>query len=248
MDARIETVDLGKLDKQGVASAKAQQHKAEANTKADRSVEHTLLRKEKLPLTPAELKRADKAKREVVSEDSAWKDRQKIAQIKRTALKYINYFGDKYPEIKKAPKPAESAGKDDWDDYMQTLCNVIGSQKAGERFDQYLGGLGKGIEYANVAFPDLFGGHNLVSPTPISAVLTSPEFLAAIDDEKHEIIFTYDSWFSSSKWSRLGTALAKAGVAVALQNAQAAKGEAPKAETVDRLAKMGRPKSRKDQP
>lgn len=244
MESRIETVDMSRLDRQGIAAAKLEQHKKEANKKADASVEHTLLRKEKLPLSPAELKRADKLKREVSSEDSAWRDRQKIAKLKRIALKYVNYFGDKYPEIKKAPKPAESAGKVEWDEYLETLRNVIGSQKAEDRFNQMLFGFGKALEYGNTAFPELFGGHNIVSPNPISAVFADPKFLASIDDERHQIVFEYESVFSSGMWSRLVSAVAQVGVGVAQANAQATRGSAPEpnAETVERLAKPARPK------
>lgn len=252
MESQVASVDLSKLDKHGVAAAKLAAHKVEANQKADRSVEHTLLRKEKLPPTPADLKRSEKLKREVVAEDSAWKERQEINRIKRICIKYVSYFGDKYPDMKKAAtaKPPESASREDWQEYLDTLANVIGSQKAGERFDQYLGGIAYAVEYANVAYPQAFGGQNLVSPVSLRASLLSPEFLDSIDDEKHEIIFTYDSWFSSSKWSRFGNAVAKMGLQVAAANAAAASApaaSAPDPETVERLAKIrpkaaGRPK------
>jgi hypothetical protein len=244
MESQVHSADFSKLDKTGVAAAKLAAHKVEANKKADLSVEHSVLRKDKMPLTPADMKRSEKLKREVTAEDSAWKERQEINRIKRICGKYVAYFSDKYPDMKKASqaKPPEAAGREDWQDYLDTLANVIGSQKAGERFDNYVVMAGKGVEYLNVAFPDMFGGQNLVAPVSLAATISSPAFLASIDDEKHEIIFTHDAWFSSSKWSRIGSAIAQQTLAVANANKQAStqgSTEVPP-EVIEKLAKMGK--------
>lgn len=237
----VQPADFGKLDKQGVASAKLQEAKKVANTKADQSVTHTLLRKEKLPPTPAELKRTEKLKKEVVSEDSAWKDKTRIAKIKTTCTLYVNYFKEKYPEIGKFPKPAESAGLDDWQEYLRSLQGVLGGKKAEGRFDSMLTMVATGIVQANIAFPELFAGYNLAAPNNFAAQVASPQFLESIDDEKHEIIFTHQSWFQSGMWSRLLENLGKVGMGVALANKQAQAAAAAAPSNIERLTKLRKP-------
>ena len=227
--------DFSALSKSVIEAAKRHASEDLADEQAEKSVQHTLLRKEKLPPTQAELKKSEKLKQEVLKEDSAFYDKNKIAILKGTCTRYVNHFGEKYPELKKFPKPAEKDGLEEWKIYLSNLQSVIGGAKAEQRFDSILGGVVQAVEQVNRNFPELFAGHKIYEPVSLAQVVTSPNFLESIDDEKHEIIFTHQSWFSSSYWSRLCEALGKAGVAVALKNKELAMAESTSPETIVRM-------------
>lgn len=234
-DSGIEKADFTKLSKDGIAAAKKSEHQKDVDKKATRSVEHTLSRKEKLPPTPAELRRMERDKKDVLKEDSLYFEKRAIANLKRMATQYVEFFGEKYPPVKKLKKPNENDGKDEWSQYLTDIRAAIGSSKAGEKFDGYLAMLGQGIVKASVMFPEVFRGANLVNPVNLADVLQSPEFIERIEDEKMEIIFTHESWFASSYWSRFGIALAKAVYSVAEHNKQAYQNAAATPEVTEAL-------------
>lgn len=234
----MQTGDFSLLSREGVAQAKKREEAKSADTKADKSVTHTLLRKEKLPPTPADLKRSEKLKREVVAEDSVWKDKNAIAQLKTTCSRYVNHFSEKYPEIRKFPKPSEGGGLDEWRTYLANLQQIIGGAKAESRFDSMLGMAIGAAESANTAFPELFAGYSITHPIALSQVVASPQFQQSIEDEKMEIIFLHPGWFSSSHWTRLAEALGKAAVSVALKNKEIASQGATAPDAIDRLTKL----------
>jgi hypothetical protein len=210
--------DFEELTPERVAAKKKNDETQAAQEKATKSVEQTRLRKAQTPPSEAEIRRLNKDAKEMVAQGSLEFDKNRVAKVKTTCQLYLNYFSDKYPEIKKFVKPSEKDGLAEWQQYLSDLQNIIGGKKADSRFDTALAIFAAGVEKANVEFPHLFGFYNLNSPLSFSKVVTSPEFLAEIDDEKHEFIFTHQSWFSSSYLSRLVESVAKAGMAVALKN------------------------------
>lgn len=222
MDGGIQKADFTQLSKDGIASAKKKEHEKDVDKKATRSVEHTLSRKEKLPPTPAELRRMERDKKEVLKEDSIYFEKRAIANLKRMATQYVEFFGEKYPSVKKLKKPNEADGKDEWSQYLVDIRAAIGSGKAGEKFDGYLHFFAQGVVTLSLQFPEVFQGANLVSPVNFADVVVSDGFQAQIEDEKMEIIFTHESWFASSYWERFGTAMAKAAYSVAQHNKQVA--------------------------
>ncbi len=226
--------DFSALSKKGVESAKAMENKEKADAKADKSVEHSVLRKQKMPPTQAEIKQRAQLTKEVSKEESAYANKKQIGRIKATTTQYFSYFGEKYPEIKKLTKPAEKDGLEEWQSYLRDMQGVLASKKADSTFDNYMGYLGKGLEELQKMFPQITQGRSLSTPVPLSQVLSSGEFLEAIDDEKHEIIFNHSTWFQSGYWSRILSSVGKATLAVALQNEQEAQKQA--AQTVAQFA------------
>lgn len=220
-DSGIERADFTKLSKDGIAAAKKASERKEMDAQIEKSVEKSLKRKDKMPPSSAELKRMERDKKDVMKEDSLYFEKRAIANLKRMATQYVEFFGEKYPAVKKLKKPNESDGKDEWSQYLTDIRAAIGSEKAGEKFDGYLAMLGQGIVKASVMFPEVFRGANLVTPVNLAEVMQSPEFIERIEDEKMEIIFTHESWFASSYWSRFGVALAKAVYSVAEHNKRA---------------------------
>ena len=216
----IEKSDFSKLSKDGIAAAKKAEHKKEVDKAASKSVEYSQVRKEKMPPTPAELRRMEKDKKDVIKEDSIYFEKRAIANLKRMAVQYVEFFGEKYPAVKKLKKPNESDGKDEWSQYLTDIRAAIGSGKAGEKFDGYMHFLAQGIVTLSLQFPEVFQGANLVSPVNFADVVVSDGFKAQIEDEKMEIIFTHESWFASSYWERFGIAIAKAAYSVAQHNKQ----------------------------
>lgn len=244
MDGGIQKADFTQLSKDGVASAKKKDHEKNVDKAATRSVEHTLKRKEKLPPTPGELRRMEKDKKEVLKEDSIYFEKRAIANLKRMAVQYVEFFGEKYASVKKLKKPNESDGKDEWSQYLTDIRAAIGSGKAGEKFDGYMHFLAQGIVTLSLQFPEVFQGANLVSPVNFADVVASDGFKAQIEDEKMEIIFTHESWFASSYWERFGIAVAKAAYSVAQHNKQvtASAGVTPEvAEALSMRRKRGQP-------
>lgn len=226
--------DFSALSKKGVESAKAMEAKEKAEAKADKSVEHSVLRKQKLPPTQSEIKQRAQLTKEVSKEESAYANKKQIGRIKVTTSQYYGYFGEKYPEIKKLTKPAEKDGLEEWQTYLTDMKTILASKKADATFDNYMGYLGKGLEELQKMFPQLTQGRSLSEPVPLSQVLGSEGFLESIDDEKHEIIFNHASWFQSGYWSRILSSVGKATIAVALQNEQEAQKQA--AQTVAQFA------------
>lgn len=240
----IQKADFSQLSKDGISSAKKKEHEKDVDAKATRSVEHTVSRKEKLPPTPTELRRMERDRKEVLKENSAYFEKRKIAQIKRIATQYVEFFSEKYPAVKKLKKPGESDGKEEWDQYLGDVRAAIGSSKAGERFDGMLSFLAQGIVTLSQQFPAVFQGANLSSPANFADVVASAGFKEQIEDEKMEIIFTHERWFQSSYIERFGTALAKAAYATAMHNKQIAEEQALTPEVKAALAqRRARPRN-----
>lgn len=221
-DSGIQKADFAQLSKDGIASAKRKEHEKDVDAKATRSVEHTVSRKEKLPPTPTELRRMERDRKEVVKENSAYFEKRKISQLKRTATQYVEFFSEKYPAVKKLKKPNESDGKEEWEQFLADVRTTIGSGKAGERFDGMMSMLAQGIVALSQQFPQIFRGANLTSPANFVDVVNSAGFKEQIEDEKMEIIFTHERWFQSTYFERFGTAMFKAAYATALHNKQVA--------------------------
>lgn len=215
-----------------------------AHDKAEKSVDQARLRKQMAGPTPAEIRQTTKEAKEMASAGSLVMNKNQVAKIKTTCQLYTNYFAEKYPEIKKFTKPAERDGLEEWKEYLVDIQTVIGNKKADQRFDTMLQFAAIGVERASLQFPHLFGFHNLSSPLSFSQVVTSPQFIQDIDDEKHEFIFTHQGWFASGYLSRLLEAITKAGFAVAAHNAQSAAASATSPAKVDELSNP-EPKPRK---
>lgn len=214
----VQGFDFSELGKEAIDAHKASVEDAKRTEKAEKSVDHTMRRKELLPPNPAELRRMDRDRKEVLKEDSAFIHKNKIAKLKATCARYFNHFNEKYPEIKKFPKPAEKDGLEEWQTYLQNMQDVIGGAKADQRFNTYLGMAMTGVEHMNRTFPELFAGYNICEPVSLAKVVASDEFVMQIEDERAEIIFTHQSWFASGYWSRLLENISKASMAVALKN------------------------------
>ncbi len=240
----IEASDFTKLSKDGIAAAKKAEHRKEVEKAAAQSVEKSQARKDKAPPSSAELRRMERDKKDVIKEDSIYFEKRAIANLKRMATQYVEFFSEKYPAVKKLKKPGESDGKDEWSQYLTDIRAAIGSGKAGEKFDGYLAFVAQGVVTLSQTFPDVFQGANLTTPVNFADVVASDGFKQQIEDEKMEIIFTHESWFASSYWERFGVAMAKAAYSVAMHNKQvtANAGVTPEvAEALSRRRQRGQP-------
>lgn len=209
------------LSRPGVEAAKQRESEQKADERAAKSVQHTQLRKDKLPKPPPslkELRTAERETKELLKDNSVFNDKNKIANLKITCGNYVNHFKEKYPEIGKLAKPKEGDGLDAWQTYLGEMQTIIGSQRASNRFDLMVKGFLVGVEVLNQKFPEAFAGKNLYYPVKISDVVNNPVFQEQIDDEKHEIIFNNPSWFFSGHWQRLMESMFRAGAMVAMEN------------------------------